>query len=131
MELATKLSDLSRDIKRYADEDLKDRHRPHKKQFHSTADATDKIQQASTNLSKTRENRTRLESSNATGPKHENRLKKANEEMKKTVDTYNTALDTFESNFDETAKTLYELEKKHITKMASFLKVVQKAQVFN
>ena len=49
--------------------------------------------------------------------------------MKKTVDYYNNTLDVFETNFDATAKTLYDLETKHITKMGTFLKTIQKAQV--
>ena len=129
LELATKLSDLSREIKKYEEEDLKDRHRPHKKQFHATADATDKIQHASLHLLKNRETRARLESSSSTGPKHDNRLKKSNEDLKKSVETFNSALEVFESSFEETAKTLEELETKHVTKMSNFLRSVQKAQV--
>lgn len=49
--------------------------------------------------------------------------------MKKHVDNFNSALDVFETSFDETAQTLYELETKHISKMSSFLRSVQKAQV--
>ena len=45
MELSKKLFDLSSEIRVYADKDLKERHRPHKKQFHQTAEATDKIQE--------------------------------------------------------------------------------------
>ena len=45
MELSKKLFDLSSEIRIYADKDLKERHRPHKKQFHQTAEATDKIQE--------------------------------------------------------------------------------------
>ena len=53
----------------YADKDLKERHRPHKKQFHATAESTDKIQHCSHNLAKAREARTRLENSSSSGPK--------------------------------------------------------------
>jgi len=80
-----------------------------------TADATDKIQHASSNLLKSREIRTRLESSSATGHKHENRLKKANDDMKKHIEAFNTTRDIFETSFDETSKTLNELETKHIS----------------
>ena len=48
--------------------------------------------------------------------------------MKKTVENYNGVLDTFESSFEETTKILQELETKHVSKMGSFLKTIQKAQ---
>ena len=42
--------------------------------------------------------------------------------MKKTVDNYNNTLDVFETNFDLTAKTLYDLDKmaKNVDKSAYF-----------
>lgn len=48
--------------------------------------------------------------------------------MKKTVENYNGVLETFESSFEETSKILRELETKHVTKMGTFLKTIQKAQ---
>ena len=129
MELANKLSDLSRDIKKYAEEDLKDRHRPHKKQFHFTADATDKIQHASQHLAKSREAKTRLDASSSSGPKHENRIKKSNEDLKKHVEGFNGSLTVFEKSFEETTKTLNELEHQHIEKISGYLSMIQKAQV--
>ena len=98
MELSKKLFDLSSEIRVYADKDLKERHRPHKKQFHQTAEATDKIQEGyiygyikvfsgghvcilrkhiAQNLTKQRENRARLESSSGSGQKFEKRIEKS------------------------------------------------------
>ena len=125
MELSKKLFDLSSEIRIYADKDLKERHRPHKKQFHQTAEATDKIQEGyiygyikvfsgghvcilrkhiAQNLTKQRENRARLESSSGSGQKFEKRIEKSNDDLKKNVDAFNNALNIYEPNFVETTK---------------------------
>lgn len=127
MELSKKLFDLSSEIRVYADKDLKERHRPHKKQFHQTAEATDKIQHIAQNLTKQRENRARLESSSGSGQKFEKRIEKSNDDLKKNVDAFNNALNIYEPNFIETTNTFTDLETGHIDKLALYLRNVQTA----
>jgi len=127
VELSKKLFDLSSEIRSYADKDLKERHRPHKKQFHATAESTDKMQHAAHVLAKARDTRQRLENSSSSGPKHENRLKKSSDDVRKSVEQFNTQLGVYEPQMVETTALFSTLEASHVDKLSVFLKSIQSA----
>lgn len=85
------------------------------------------MQHAAHALAKARDTRQRLENSSSSGPKHENRLKKSADDVRKSVEQFNTQLGVYEPQMVETTAIFSTLEAGHIDKLSNFLKSIQSA----
>lgn len=126
-ELSAKLTEISREMRKYAEDDCRERYKPYKKQLVATGQSTSKMQQTTQHLNRSRESRTRVESSSTTGTKHDKQLKRTADDMKKHVDMYNQALDIFEPAIITATEAVESLEKEHVHNVGEYLKKIHKA----
>jgi hypothetical protein len=125
-DLAQRLFEISREIRKYSEEGCRERYKSHKKELLATGQACTKMQHATAHLLKSKESRTRIESSNSSGSKHEKQLRRSADDMKKHVDSYNQALEVFEPAMIASTEVLEELEKDHVQRLCDYMTKLHK-----
>ena len=98
----------------------------HKKELLATGQACTKMQHATAHLLKSNEFRTRIESSNSSGSKHEKQLRKSADDIKRHVEIYNQALEVFEPAMMASTEVLEELEKNHVEQLCDYMTKLHK-----
>lgn len=125
-DLAQRLFEISREIRKYSEEGCRERYKSHKKELLATGQACTKMQHATAHLLKSKESRTRIESSNSSGSKHEKQLRRSADDMKRHVDSYNQALEIFEPAMIASTEVLEDLEKDHVERLCDYMTKLHK-----